>query len=67
MALGSNAKWELDTISFDISLVSWDGAAAIVDGITRNQPVFHPNTARVCDCDTDTPSNRLSDTPMSRL
>ena len=45
MVGSSNTKWELDTISFDISLV---GMAAIVDGITRNQPVFHPNTARVC-------------------
>ena len=61
---------DLYTISFHISPVGKAGgdggdgsdgargAVAIVDGITRNQPVFHSDTNVVCaaaaECDTDT-------------
>ena len=72
VSLASTLSGNSTRLSFDISSVSREGdggAAAIVGGITRNQPVFHPNTERraralvrvcVCDTDTDTPSNRLS-------
>ena len=55
VSLASTLSGNSTRLSFDIGSVSREdvvGAAAIVGGITRNQPVFHPNTegARSCVC-----------------
>ena len=53
VSLASTLSGNSTRLSFDISSVSREGdggAAAIVGGITRNQPVFHPNTEGACSC-----------------
>ena len=75
VSLASTLSGNSTRLSFDIGSVRREdgvGEAAIVGGITRNQPVFHPNTrtpkgararARACVCVTLTPIPRLTGCP----